>query len=244
MPRAARIVLPNHPHHVIQRGHNRKTVFIDESDFEFYLNNLAELKEEVPCLVYAYCLMPNHVHLIVDPGSDRENLARLLKPLAQRQARRVNKQRSRSGALWEGRFRSSPIQTDRYLLTCCRYVDLNPVRAELVATPEQYRWSSCKARLGLETIPWLDDDHLLSQLGRNRRNRRIKYRNLLAAGMSTEQLYIIRNAVHQGRLTGDGDFVKAANSQFSRFLGIRRAGRPKKKDGGHSAYEKGDCPGF
>jgi len=138
MPRTARIILPAYPHHIIQRGHNRQSVFACEDDYRYYLENLAEWKERFACKVYAFCLMTNHVHLIVKPGEDAENLSRLMKRLAGRQTRFVNRQEGRSGTLWEGRFKSSPIESNSYLLACCRYVEMNPVFAGMCDDPAEY----------------------------------------------------------------------------------------------------------
>jgi putative transposase len=142
MPRVAHIVLTGYPHHVIQRGHNRQAVFATDEDRQYYLDNLWEWKERLRCKLYTYCLMTNHIHLIVNPGENKENLAVLMKHLAGRQTRYVNRLEGRSGSLWEGRYKSSPISTDEYLLACCRYVEMNPVRAGIVADPCDYSWSS------------------------------------------------------------------------------------------------------
>ena len=152
MPRGSRVVLPNYPHHIIQRGHNRQAVFSTDKDYLNYLKHLKEWKEDLGCEVYAYCLMTNHVHLIVDPGRRVENLALLMKKVAGRQTRYVNKIAGRTGTLWEGRYKSSPIQTDEYLLACCRYIELNPVRAGIVKNPEEYPWSSYRQKVGADTL--------------------------------------------------------------------------------------------
>jgi len=136
MPRRARIILSNTAHHIVQRGHNRQAVFIEDADYQYYLRTLREWKEELAIKVYGYCLMTNHVHLIIDPCEDRDNLGKLMKRLAGRQTRYVNYLERRSGSLWEGRYKSSPIETDTYLLACCRYVELNPVKAGMVKRTE------------------------------------------------------------------------------------------------------------
>ncbi len=132
MPRNARIIIDDYPHHIIQRGHNRQVVFASDDDYLFYLDNLQEWKDTFGCKVYAYCLKTNHVHLIIDPGTDGHSLAMLMKRIAGRQTRYVNKREKRGGTLWEGRYKSSPISTNEYFLACCRYVELNPVRAGIV----------------------------------------------------------------------------------------------------------------
>ena len=132
MPRKARVVVPNTPHHIVQRGHNKQVVFVERRDYYYYLQNLREWKEKLGCKLYAYCLMTNHIHLIVDPGDEPDNLALLMKRVTARQTRLVNYLEKRTGSLWEGRYKSSPIDTNEYLLTCCRYVEMNPVRAGMV----------------------------------------------------------------------------------------------------------------
>lgn len=115
MARKARIVVSNTPHHIIQRGHNKSVVFVSEDDYTYYFDNLNEWKQASGCKIYAYCLMTNH-HLIVDPGPDSGTLGLLMKRLAGRQTRYVNRLESRSGTLWEGRYKSNPIQVETYLL--------------------------------------------------------------------------------------------------------------------------------
>ena len=141
MPRIARIVIADYPHHIIQRGHNRQVVFAGDEDYLYCLENLKEWKKTFKCKVYAYCLMTNH-YLIVSPSKKAENLALLMKRVSGRQTRYVNKIERRSGTLWEGRYKSSLINEDGYLLACCRYIELNPVRAGIVNEPAEYRWSS------------------------------------------------------------------------------------------------------
>jgi len=124
-----------YPHHIIQRGHNRQVVFVSDEDYRYYLDNLCEWKEKLGFKVYAYCLMTNHVLLIVYLGENGANRARLMKRIAGRQARYLNKLEKRTGSLWEGSFKSSTISADEYLLACSRYVELNPVRAGIVTNP-------------------------------------------------------------------------------------------------------------
>lgn len=147
MPRKARILIPNYPHHIVQRGHNRNVVFVADEDYQFYLGNLKEWKTKLGIKLYAWCLMTNHIHLIVEPGEDTSSVSELMKRLAGRQTAYVNKLEKRTGSLWEGRFKASPIQRDNYLLACCRYVEINPVRANMVSGPRQYKWSSYRERV-------------------------------------------------------------------------------------------------
>jgi putative transposase len=143
----ARVVLPHYPHHIVQRGHDRQVTFAEPRDYERYLDTLGEFKEKHGVAVYAFCLMTNHVHLLLAPR-EPTGIGKLMKRLAGRQTRHHNRLEGRSGTLWEGLYKSSLLQCDDYLLACCRYIELNPVRARMVAEPQDYAWSSCRYRLG------------------------------------------------------------------------------------------------
>jgi putative transposase len=167
MPRISRVAFAGFPHHIYQRGHRQQQVFFCGADREDYLLTLAECRESLAMRIYAYCLMDNHVHLIIDPGESGANLSKAMKRLAGRHSRRMNAMHGWRGSLWESRFKCSPIQTDRYLLTCGRYIDLNPVRARMVDRPQDYSWSSYRSRAGIETCPWLDADPAIEALAKS-----------------------------------------------------------------------------
>ncbi len=130
MPRMGRIVLPNYPHHVVQRGHNRQVVFAAEQDYRRYISDLRELKDVFGVKVYAYCLMTNHVHLLLAPGEAVAGLGQLMKALAARATRYRNRLEGRTGTLWESRYKSSVVESDAYLLACCRYIGFYPVSTD------------------------------------------------------------------------------------------------------------------
>ena len=158
MPRMGRVVLPNYPHHVVQRGHNRQVVFASETDFQRYLDDVREFIAAFDVRVYTYCLMTNHVHLLLSPGEAAAGMGQMMKVLAARSMRYRNKLEGRSGTLWESRYKSSPVQTDRYLLDCDRYIELNPVCARMAGRAEEYIWSSYRQRVGLDAENWIDYD--------------------------------------------------------------------------------------
>jgi len=228
MSRSPRLVLTDRPHHVIQRGHNRQTVFQSSGDYQTYLTNLEEWKRTLGCRIYAYCLMPNHVHLVIDPGSKPESLSLLMKRVAGRHTRRINRQTGRTGTLWESRYKSSPIETDAYLLACCRYVELNPVRADLVKNPEEYLWSSYRAHVGLVTLAWLDEDPCYAGLGITATERHSRYAQWVADAIPAGEWAAIREAIQRERLTGGRKFIAAITAQTGRRLESRGRGRPKK----------------
>ena len=229
MPRHARLVLPNCPHHIIQRGHNRQIVFVSDDDYQYYLDNLREWKTELGCKVYAYCLMTNHVHLVIDPGSDPANLGLLMKRLAGKQTRFVNMLEKRSGSLWEGRYKSSPVNANEYLLACCRYVELNPFRAGMVKDPAHYRWSSCPVKVGLKKQIWLDLDPFYLSLGESAFERGHKYKAWLQETIPESEWKLIREATQRGQLTANINFVREISTRIGRRLELRGPGRPRKE---------------
>lgn len=230
MPRSARIVIPNCPHHVVQRGHYRHAVFVADEDYGYYLDNLRDWKDELGCKVYAYCLMTNHVHLLIDPGDKEENLGLLMKRVSGWQTRYVNKLEKRSGTLWEGRFKSCPVSRNHYLLACSRYIEMNPVRAGLVADPIHYRWSSFAPKVDEdhERRPWLDFDQHYLALGTTSADRAIKYRQWVTDTISEHELKLIRESVNRCHVTGDNRFVAEVEARIGRRLEVRRPGRPQK----------------
>src|SRR3954465_10101172 len=144
MPRMARIVIPELSLHVVQRGHDRHDCFFDESDYRAYLDYLATFAHRFGCSIHAYCLMTNHLHLFLTPHTS-DACTQMMRHIGQHYVQRVNKRLGRSGTLWEGRFHSCLVPSERYALTCYRYIELNPVDAKMVAHPKDYRWSSYAA---------------------------------------------------------------------------------------------------
>lgn len=226
MPRIGRLIIPNYPHHVIHRGHNRKPIFINRDDYNYYLDNLAEWKDNFKCRLYAYCLMTNHVHLIVDPGDDPESLAKLMKRVAGKQTRYVNRIEQRSGTIWEGRYRSSIICKDTYLLACCRYVELNPVRAFIVSHPSEYRWSSYWEKTS-ESTGIIDLDPAYCALSTDESQRRREYEKWVLSSIPENEWGCIREAIQRGYLTGNHQLEEVAERLGVR-LEMRGPGRPRK----------------
>jgi putative transposase len=229
MPRMGRVVLANYPHHVVQRGHDRQVVFAGEADFKRYLADLKELKDAFEVRVFAYCLMINHVHLLLQPEGSPAGLGRLMKALAARMTRYRNKLERRSGTLWESRYKSSLVQSDAYLLSCCRYIELNPVRARMVTGPGGYRWSSYRERMGeVPGLVGLDSDPCYEALAQDDAQRRERYRRFVAQGIPEQELRLIRAAVQRGQLTGNHRFVDCVERILGRRVEMRGQGRPAK----------------
>lgn len=229
MPRVGRVVLPNHPHHIVQRGHNKQVVFAEEADFLYYLRTLEEFKDLYGVKVYGFCLMTNHVHLILQPGESASGMGQLMKRLAGRQTRFVNQKESRTGTLWEGRYRSSPIQTESYLLTCCRYVELNPVRAGMTDDPADYPWSSYHRHAGLsDRFDWVDLDPCYQGLGASSETRAMRYKEFVHSAIPVGEWDLIREALQRGQLTGTQRFTLDVERLIGRRIEPRKQGRPRK----------------
>jgi putative transposase len=218
MPRMGRVMLPNYPHHIVQRGHNRQVVFAATEDFQRYLSDLRELKALFGVKVYAYCLMTNHVHLLLAPGEAVAGLGQLMKALAARATRYRNKLEGRSGTFWESRYKSSVVLSDTYLLACSRYIELNPVRARMVARPEDYVWSSYLPRLSnTAEHDWLDSDPCFHALGQAAQERCRRYSEFVSRAIPAAELKLIREALQRGQLTGSGRFV----DEIEQIVGLR-----------------------
>ncbi|MDR9860918.1 transposase [Pseudomonas baetica] len=229
MPRTARVVLPHYPHHVVQRGHNKQAVFKEPADFERYLSDLCELKTLLDVKVYAFCLMTNHVHLLLAPGESAASLGQLMKSLAARMTRYRNKLEGRSGTLWESRYKSSVVQTDTYLLACCRYIELNPVRAQRVEHAQDYKWSSLQVRLNAtDGAKWLDDYPGFTDLGPTAAIRNDRYIEFMKQPPPPQELELIRSALQRGQLTGNSQFTAEIEVITGLHISNRPRGRPAK----------------
>ena len=228
MPRSARIILPHTPHHIVQRGHNRQTVFVSDDDYNYYRENLIEFKHEFNCRIYAYCLMANHVHLIVDPGDRPESLSMLMKRVAGRQTRYVNKLGKRTGSLWEGRFKSSIVSSEEYLPACSRYIELNPMRAGMVANPAEYKWSSYAAKVIGTRDPVVDFHSCYLSLGDSRQERQKAYAEYVVATVPEYEIKLIRDALQRGQLTGSERFRVETEKKLGIRFSNKKPGRPRK----------------
>ncbi|MGH7802921.1 MAG: transposase [Candidatus Binatia bacterium] len=225
MSRGPRLIVPELPHHIVQRGHNRTAVFRRRADYPWYVRSLRELSTMFDIRVYAFCLMTNHVHLILDPGFDAGAIPRMMKRLAGRHTRRINKREGRTGSLWEARYYSSPIDHDAYLLACCRYIELNPVRAGLAPTPADYEWSSYRYRASSGARGWLALDPAFLALGPTPELRARAYRDWVDQGVGDE-LDLIRTAIKRAQLTGGASFATRLAAETGRVFESRGPGRP------------------
>jgi putative transposase len=203
-------------------------VFPEDRDYQYYLDTLFEWKERLDVKLYAWCLMTNHVHLILEPPEKISRLSQLMKRLAGRQTRYFNCQQGRSGTLWEGRYRSSPIQTEGYFLACLRYVELNPVRARIVAKPDDYDWSSYAIRIRGAQSCALNEHPCYTALGQNDDDRRQRYKKFIRSAIPDGEWDLIRESVHRGQLTGNRNFVDEVESIIGQRIEHRRPGNQPK----------------
>ena len=225
MARLSRLTLAGYPHHIIQRGNNRQMIFADTQDFETMLALLTENAKKFSVAVHAYVLMDNHFHLLATPAT-AEALPLMMQAVGRSYVRYFNNRHGRSGTLWEGRYRSTLIETERYLLACMVYIDLNPVRAGMVAQAADWRWSSHVHSLGLRVDGLITPHALYWALGNTPFAREAAYGALVQAGVSTGQQNALTDATLRGWALGEDDFVTALQKKSARRVSKSRAGRP------------------
>lgn len=227
MARPPRLELPGAPLHIIQRGINRAACFFGDLDRRFYLQCLAKAAISRGCAVHAYVLMSNHVHLLITPG-EKGAAAAMLQDLGRRYVRVINTIHGRTGTLWEGRFRSSLVDTENYLLACHRYIDLNPLRAGIVDHPAKYPWSS-HSHYALGHLRDVITEHsIYLTLGQSAIERRAAYRSLFLQGLDPDTLEKIRSAANAGCVLGSEGFIEHAREKFGPRARLPRRGRPEK----------------
>ncbi len=193
------------PVHVIQRGNNRSECFWSDQDMAIYMNYLRAASIKYDVSIHAWILMTNHVHLLVTPSEDYA-VSRMMQYLGRMYVRYFNRKYTRTGTLWEGRFKSCLVQTEDYLLICQRYIELNPVRANMVGNPADYHWSSYHANaLGLQSSICTPHD-VYFNLGVNAAERQAAYRDLFLSLVSSEQVETIRFATKKGTPFGSAKF--------------------------------------
>jgi putative transposase len=228
MARLGRYFLPDQPLHVIQRGNNRAPIFFEDDDYALYRAWLAEACEAYGCAVHAYVLMTNHVHLLITP-SDAGAVPRVMQSLGRRYVRHVNGAYRRTGTLWEGRYRAAPIDAEDYFLSCCRYIEMNPVRARMVAHPRDYPWSSWAAHAQGATDSLVMDHPLYRALGRSQEERQASYRALFRGALAEYFITALRAATNGGWALGDDRFARAITKTTGRRAAPLGKGRPRKQ---------------
>ncbi len=225
MARLPRLTVTGLPHHVILRGNNRQDIFRVAADYQRMLDLLFEQSRVHKLDLHAYVLMSNHLHLLLTPQQD-QGLPKMMQAVGRSYVQGFNKVHARTGTLWEGRYRSTLIQTDRYLLACMAYIDLNPVRAHMVAQPEDYAWSSYGHYAGHRTDRLITPHPLFWGLGNTPFAREAAYAELVHAGISADQQGALTDATLRGWALGDERFVADLQAQTDRRLTKTKPGRP------------------
>ena len=229
MARLPRLAIPGYPHHVIQRGNNRQPIVLDDADRTRLLEGIRAQAAAARVAVHAYVLMDNHLHLLLTPQSG-EGIAQMMQALGRGYVRQFNRRHGRSGTLFEGRYRSGLIESERHLLACMVYIDLNPVRAGMAVRPEDYPWSSYRHHAGIRHDDWLTPHPLYWALGNTPFARQAAYADLVRAGLDERQRAEIGQSAHSGWALGCAEFVADLEKRTHHRLSPRTAGRPRSRE--------------
>ena len=217
MARLPRLYVPGCSHHVIQRGNNRQACFFEEQDYAFYLDKLREAAEKYEVAIHAFVLMTNHVHLLATP-SDQYGISKMMQSLGRRYLGYINATYKRTGTLWEGRYKSTLVDNEHYLLVVSRYIELNPVRASMVDHPSEYPWSSYRGNaMGKEIRLLMPHSQYLS-LGVNPEARQQAYRALFKGRIAERTLEEIREATNKAWVLGSDHFKQQIEAVANRQL--------------------------
>ncbi len=225
MPRKPRFFIPDVPIHMILRGNSRQVVFAEDEDFFIYKRWLQEAAEQLACRIHSYVLMSNHLHLLVS-ASDTSHLSKLSQTVGRRYVPYFNHKYGRSGTLWEGRFKASSVDTEPYLLACCRYIETNPVRALMVERCQDYRWSSYHANGLGHDDPLVTPHPLYLALDNKKAERQLAYRSLFTEVMDESLVEKIRQCTQTGVPLGSDRFKHEIESLLSLKVGHSKRGRP------------------
>jgi len=227
MARMHRLSLAGIPQHILQRGNNHLPSFFSSDDYELYLDYLDDAAEKYDVKVHAYCLMPNHVHLLMMPNSTN-GISRVLQDLGRRYVRNINYRYGRTGTLWEGRYHSCLVERGNRLLDCYRYIETNPVRTGIVNKPEDYKWSSyCHNAFGEPNAIIFPHSEYL-KLGLTEQWRRFAYKKLFNTEIDVGVIREIREATQSNRVLGDDQFLQEIEAELSICISKKKPGRPKK----------------
>ena len=227
MARLPRLIVPHQPHHVIQTGNNEQTVFHDDDDCLAFLGWLRAAAKTWKVQIHAYVLMPNHLHLLVMP-SDEDGLGQMMQWIGRYYVPYFNQKYSRSGTLWNGRYKTSLIDADAYFMLCSRYIESNPVRSGLVSRHEDYRWSSYCHHAGIRPDGLIIDHPKFWALGNTPFEREAAYVALFERVITSDEIASISKALLKGWPLGSEQFKAALQSKVKRRVLPAKRGRPFK----------------
>jgi len=227
MPRKPRFFLPNISAHIVQRGNNRQPIFFDDDDRHAYLGWLKEAAERWECAIHAYVLMTNHVHILASPNTG-DGISRMMQYTGRRYVPYINHSYGRTGTLWEGRFKASLVQSETYLFSCYRYIELNPVRAGMVEHPSKYPWSSHRHNAEGVADGLITEHPQYNDLGMTPTARQSTYRELFASELEHADTEAIRRCLQTGTPLGNVRFRDEIEHALGRKVGWAKPGRPRK----------------
>lgn len=226
MARQPRLIIPLQPHHVIQRGAGRSAVFLDAEDHQMFLRYLKDAARQFRVAVHAYVLMTNHVHLLASP-SDLTGLARMMQWIGRYYVPYFNRKYDRSGTLWQGRYKAAVLDAERYFLICSRYIELNPVRANIVSKAAEYPWSSYRHHVGATRDPLITEHSLYWLLGNTPFAREAAYQSLIDETLSARDVTDLTDATLKGWAIGSDVFKTALQKDSAHRIRPGKAGRPR-----------------
>jgi putative transposase len=231
MARLPRFSIPGQPQHVIVRGNNRSEIFCADEDYRFYLEKLKLACDKHGCDLHAYVLMTNHVHLLITPREE-DGIGKALQMLGRYYVQYFNYTYQRTGTLWEGRYKATLIDSETYLLTCMRYIELNPVRADMVSHPSEYPWSSYRYNALGQPNPLVTPHLQYRRLGKTDEERQAAYRQLFRHHIPEASLAEIREATNKAWVLGNDRFKQRIQKQLERRVEPAARGGDRKSDGG------------
>lgn len=228
MPRKPRFFVPGIPVHVVQRGHSRQAVFFESQDYATYAYWVKESALKYGISIHAFVLMTNHVHLLLTPSTEK-GVSDFMQYVGRRYVPYINHKYGRSGTIWEGRFKASMVQDDRYLLAVMRYIEMNPVRAGMVDLPGHYRWSSFLHNSGARKISFISHHEVYNSLGKSKEIASQAYVDLFRGELSEQEMKRINEAWKTGTPLGNDSFRKQIEGQLGCKVGYARRGRPVRR---------------
>ena len=229
MARLPRLYMDGCAHHIIQRGNNRQACFFEEADYKVYLDLLKKASEKYKVSIHAFVLMTNHVHLLTTPNNEIGN-SRMMQAIGRSYVGYINHTYSRTGALWEGRYKSTLVDSEDYLLTVHRYIELNPVRAGMVEHASEYSWSSYQGNAMGKEIELITPHDAYTALGKTKEKRLKNYRTLFRGRMAEKTLKEIRDATHKGWVLGSERFIQQIEQTTGRTAKPRPRGGDRKSE--------------